>query len=394
MADYGVVETGFIVKRYIDIKADMDSRARANWGETVVTDTNKPLGKFFDVLAWELDLIWQELDNLYQSIGIDSAEGIALDRLVKYKGLRRYTDSYATGQIQITGTPNTLVAKNFLVGKANGVIYRTTNAGTIPDSGVLLLNITSDVIGTRGNAEIGEINLIISPQSGVTSVTNPRVIGNGTDYETDVQLRFRYLTTVGGLSTVESIRATVAAVEGVSSVIVIENPTMSTVNGIPPKAFEVYVFGGNDDDIAQAILDSKAAGIEAYGTTIIEVYDVNNYPHQIGFTRADAITINVQVNVTKNQYYPIDGDTQIKEAITNYIGGVSPSGTQHIGLTINENVILSKITSLVWNVRGVDDVEVLLFKTGDSPAATNVIIGEFEIARTSYDVITITAVTT
>lgn len=388
MPEWGIVQTGFKKKRYIDILADMQARAKANFGDSVVVDTNKPLGKFLDIQAWALSELWEEAEETYMSIAIDSAEGIALDRLVKYKGLRRQTVTTAYGAITISGNPGILINTQFIVGKEDGTTYTVTQEGTIGESGTIDLPITCNYPGSRGNAEIGQVNRIITPITGVSAVTNRRIIVNGHDYEMDSELRERYINTVGGLSTVESIRAATAAVEGVVSNLVIENPTMETDEyGIPPKAFEVYIYGGDDTEIAQSILDSKAAGIQAYGDTIITVYDVNDFPHDIGFTRATVINIQVNVTVTTNQFFPANGFDLIKLEILKYIGGTGPDGTQYPGLKINESVINSYLSSIVWPVGGITDVRVLIAKEGETPADQNIEINRLEIARTDFELI-------
>lgn len=393
MADYGIIETGFNRKRYEDIIADMRARARARFGDTVVLDTNKPLGKIFDVIAWQLAEVWEQTEYVYNGISIDTAEGSQLDAIVKYKGLTRYTERTATGEIQITGTVGLLVPVDFIVAKVNGITYSTTAAVTIGDTGTVVTSIRCNEIGSKGNAEIGEVNQIVTPITGITAVTNIRPIVNGRDNETDAQLRLRYKTTVGGLSTVESIRAAVAAVDGVTSVVVVENVTMETVNGIPPKAFQVYVAGGEDYNIALAILESKAAGIEAFGTTYVEVEDVNGYLHDIGFTRANEVLITVNVNIATNQYYSgTNGVTMIKDMIISYIGGELSDGTQANGLLIHQNVITSYISGLVWGVNGITDVNVTIARDSGTPSTDNIIIGEFEIARTMANIITVTEV--
>ena len=394
MSEFGIVQAGFVRKRYPEILSDMQARARANFGENIVTDTNKPLGKFLDIHAWALAELWEELEETYNSIAIDTASGVALDRLVKYKGLRRLTERASTVDITITGIPNTVVPLGFIVGKDDGTTYTNTKAGTIGSTGVITLPFLCNYVGSRGNAEVGEINLINTPITGINSVTNLRLVTNGQDFETDSMLRQRYIETVGGLSTVESIRAMVASVEGVVSVLVLENPTMEVNDrGIPPKAFEVYVYGGDDMEIAQAILDSKAAGIQAHGQTIIEPVDVNGYTHEIGFTRVDVIMIDVKVTITRNQYWPYNGIELIKQSILGYIGGEAPNGTRFSGLKINENVINSRVMSLTWTVGGVADVEVLIAKEGETLSDNNIIIGEFEIAKTSFDNIEVVFVT-
>ena len=386
MADWGIVPEGFKKKRYVDILADMQARARTNYGENISTDTNKPLGKFLDINAWFYAEIWEVIENVYNCIAIDTASNVALDRLVKYKGLRRRQIRAATVNITIVGDPTLLIPLGFIVGKEDGTTYTNTQAGIIPSEGQITLPFLCNYEGSRGNADIGEINLIITPITGVDSVVNLRLVANGKDFETDSMLRQRYIETVGGLSTVESIRAMVSKVAGVVSVLVIENVTMETdARGIPPKAFEVFVYGGDDMEIAQAILDSKAAGIEAFGQTYMEPEDVNDYTHKIGFTRIGAVPINVQVLVSRNQYWGYDGELLMKQAILEYIGGEAPDGTQFIGLKIAQNVINSRITALVWAAAGVTDIEILMSRDGNPFTDSNITIGEFEIARTTYD---------
>ena len=389
MSDYGIVQAGFKKKRYVEILADMQSRAKANFGETIITDTNKPFGKFLDIQAWALSELWEELEETYNSIAIDTATGIALDRIVKYKGLRRKNEEFATTEdIRINGEPDTAIPLGFIVGKDDGTTYTNLQEGIIPQEGFITLPFKCDYVGSRGNAEIGDVSTIITPITGVTSVLNTRAIVNGQDYETDAILRQRYIETVGGLSTVDSIRAAVSEVPGVVSVIVIENSSMSVDSyGIPPKAIGTFVYGGDDIDVAKALLGAKAAGIQAYGTTLVEVEDTNGFTHEIGFTRADVIMVEVQVTVTRNQFWPVDGVEQIKQNILEYIGGAGPDGTQYPGLKVNETVVHSYIGSLVWPVGGIVDVEVLLAKEGEILSEQNISIGEFEIAKTSFDLI-------
>ena len=389
MADYGIVQTGFSRKHYNQILADMQSRARANFGETINTNTNKPFGKLLDIYAWALSEIWEEAEETYNCIAIDTASGVALDRIVKYKGLRRKTETTATSDdIRINGVSGTAIPIGFIVGKDDGTTYTNTESGEIPAEGFVVLPFVCNYSGSRGNADAETITTIITPITGITSVINTRQIVNGQDYETDSILRQRYIETVGGLSTVDSIRAAVANVEGVVSVLVIENPlTTEDSYGNPPKSFQVFVYGGTDEDVAQAILESKAGGIQAFGTTIVEAIDASGFPHDIGFTRVDTVMIEVQITVTRNQFWPYNGVELIKEKILEYIGGIGPEGKQYSGLKVAQSVVRSYISSLVWPIGGIVDAVVLIAKEGETVAEQNIAIGEFEIARTSFDLI-------
>lgn len=378
---FGITPTGFERKRYIDILADMQSRARTNFGDTIITDTNKPFGKFLDIHAWQIAELWEMLEEVYNSISVDTAEGAALDRLIKYKDLERRVLTAATGTIRVNGTSGTFVGANFIVGKEDGTTYSTTQDGTINGSGYILVPITCNFQGSRGNAEIGEINTIITPLFGVTSVTNESVIANGLDDEKDSDLRERYYSTAGSISNTETIRIAVSAVEGVVSAFIIENATMDEVDGIPPKSFEVYVYGGDDAKIGQAIFNSKAAGIKAFGETEVEVQDVNGNPYTIGFTRPTIVQVIVQINISVNQFFNIASVDELKDKVVQYIGGSTADGTQYNGLGVNANVIRSYINSLAWQITGVVDADTLIAKDGETLGTSNITITRTEISR-------------
>lgn len=384
---FGIQETGFVRKTYQDILSDLQARARTNFGTTVNLDQDKPLGKFLDIIAWFGSEIWEKSEDVYNAIAIDTAEGIQLDRLVKYKGLRRLKVQTASGTIRVFGTPGLSVPSNFIVGKDGGVQYFTSIANIITVDGYVDVEVTCSVQGTRGNADIGLINLIITPITGITSVINLRAFVNGQDNETDEQLRDRFLTTVGGLSTVESIRVAISNVVGVLSQVVIENVTMFPVDGIPAKSFESYVYGGIDEEIALAILNSKPAGIQAFGTTVITTEDINGFTHEIGFTRAEVVSIDVEVTISVNQFFPFNGEQQIKTQIINYIGGTDFDGSQFNGLKIGDSVNRSYIISRVWNIVGLKDVQVKIKKSTDpvfDPDLNIIELTKIQIARCDY----------
>lgn len=69
--------------------------------------------------------------------------------------------------------------------------------------------------------------------------------------------------------------------------------------GRPGKSFEIVVQGGANTDIANAILASKPAGIQAYGvTTTLTVFDIYGNPYLIGFSRPTQVPIFMTLNLT------------------------------------------------------------------------------------------------
>ena len=232
----------------------------------------------------------------------DQAEGIWLDFICALNNIRRYSPEKTLIPLTLTGTPN--------ISKTAGEITVINN-----DTDEYFVNTTAFTIGLGGTADVqfqatsfGDIAAYNSQSyslktasSGLSSVAwnNAGLYQIGRYAESDSELRARRTQTVDltASSTLASITANVSEVDGVTYYNIYENDTMSTVDTIPAKAFEVVVLGGVDTDIAQAILQKKPAGIQAYGTTTNSVTDDDGNSFQIGFTRPSDSPIQFQISM-------------------------------------------------------------------------------------------------
>jgi uncharacterized phage protein gp47/JayE len=196
----------------------------------------------------------------------------------------------------------------------------------------------------------GTINNIETPVSGWDGVINIEDADLGQTQETDGHLRLKREAEIRALGNAskEAIRGAVLRVPGVSTVTVFENDSEFTVDGIPPFSIEVMVEGGEDDDIRQAIYDTKAAGAGTFGNeTGGVVTDSQGFDHEIDFTRPTDLEIYVEADVTVQQgLFPVDGADQIKQAIVDY-GDAQLSG---------KNVVASGLVAAIFTVPGIIDV--------------------------------------
>lgn len=158
---------------------------------------------------------------------------------------------------------------------------------TIGRSNVLILseNLTTVNVTTIANFETeqyGELVLpnetiteIITNVSGLNSVTNLLTPTYGRLQETDIELRHSYLakSAIRSNRMIDSIISQLLNnVVGIESATGYENSTnVADSEGRPPHSIEIVVEGGNDTEIAQVILDKKAAGIQTYGSVEIQV---------------------------------------------------------------------------------------------------------------------------
>lgn len=268
--------------------------------------------------------------------------------------------------------------------------------------------------GTDGNIGRNSITRMPSPPTGVDTTTNPFPTGDteytdrdqvtftsGEDEETDDALRERAedAVTGGGDATHDSIVSElVNNVTGVNSVTIYENKTdddNTGSGGLPPHSFEAVVFGGTDVDIAQAIFDKKAITAYDYGgvngteVTVNITSDINGQVREITFSRPTEVSVDITLDLIIDENYV--GDDDIRNQLTQYIGGTLTNGSEVIGLDVQEDVVIDRLQDIAVGsengVVGLDQsVDGSPIETTPSHTTVDgldvIEIGETEVAQT------------
>jgi uncharacterized phage protein gp47/JayE len=226
----------------------------------------------------------------------------------------------------------------------------------------------------------GSIDTIVTPVAGLASVTN---IGDGVigrDTEDDAELRIRITQAKLGTGNVEAIRSRLLNdVDGVSTVLVIENRTDSVVAGQPAHSIHCIVQGGADQDIADKIWEVKPAGIETYGSETETVVDSQGSNQTIYFSRPTPQYAHVRVTVTPNpeETVPSGAEDAIKNAILEY------GNTFAIGQDMLWQGFIGPIFAATTGIKSVQMELDVTPNPGDSPSYvvdTDVAIGNDELA--------------
>lgn len=367
----GLDEKGFRRKQYYEIEEDLFVRAKNYFGEGINTSVRSPLGMFLRVIAWSLSLLWQLAEQVYNQSFLRYAEGVSLDYLVELGDIKRFQAENSRGEITIYGQEGKLIPRGFLVSTASGISYRTTEDALI-QNGYSTVSIEAIEKGEKGNIPSGSINQIINPEFGIDRIENKAETQFGRNIETDYELRERYRLSFssGGTATIAAIRSKLLSISSVKSAIVLENDTMQSVDGIPPKSIKVIVQGGEDQEVAQAILDTKAAGIHTSGDTVVSVKDDSGLMKEIRFQRARQIVIFCKVRILKNKEFKADED-EINKVISSYFNA----------LKMGEKVVHSMLISTVFQkVSGIDDLTISLSKTESNYQKENIEMQKMEIA--------------
>lgn len=390
--DWGLTEWGFRRPSYEEILDAFESQAREKFqrsGRYPDLTVRSPLGIFLRIWAWIVGLLFQVLEDVYNSQFIDTAVGSSLFQLGRILGLQLLPSQRSGGYIEIDGTPGSIVPEGLLVGTGSGIQFVVMLTGVIDKNGKALLPVQCTEYGEIGNVAVHRINQVITPIAGVDSVINPSETSGGRARETSEQFRDRYYKSVdfaGGVNA-DGIRAEILQnVEGVLAAIVYENDTDEyNAMGLPPHSIEAVIFAGLDHQIAQAIYRRKAAGIQTHGSSMVPVISpTSGQVFKIRFTRPVGIPVwirvsNVRVEVSS---LPSDAEEKIKQALIGYIGSDVTNG-----ISIGEDVVFNKLPCRIFSVPGIIDFSMSISRDGQMYAKENILIGERQKAITNAQMI-------
>lgn len=115
MADYGITDNGFVLKRLQDIINEQRALAvqlfqdQVAPGDVVDTSDSSVIGRFINLDAVGDADLWEVAQMVYSAFDPNSATGIALDNLVAYTGISRFPASPSTAIGLFAGDLNTLI---------------------------------------------------------------------------------------------------------------------------------------------------------------------------------------------------------------------------------------------------------------------------------------------
>jgi hypothetical protein len=204
-----------------------------------------------------------------------------------------------------------------------GAVSPATGSGTAyPTTLVPLLSVNTGPIVALS----GALRNIVGSVTGVDEAINTEDATLGTNAETDAEARARAQDTssVLGGGYRDAIISKIYAVNGVTSVALAVNdgPDLIDPEGRPLCSFEAFVDGGDDTEIANAILQSGAAGVGTFGGVTVTVQDSEGQDIDVSFSRLIATRIYVEATIIKNTdssqgpVYPAGGDDAIKAALS------------------------------------------------------------------------------
>ena len=383
-----IVDGEFDSQSEEEILNAMIADAKEYFGEDLNDGEQAIIRTFYRPIARRLAEAQQDIGLVLESSQIDNAEGMALDMLCALIGLRREFAKRATGVVtfsrSVAGDTDYAIKSGTTVqtDSSEPLRFETTKGVTLTEGD---LTVDAPVEAAEGGAEynIGPNTLTVMPDppTGLSDVTNTADTGGGTNRENDEDLRTRAKEELaeGSRASAPAIINSVQSLDEVTSVAIEIYDAPGEDDG-----FELTIAGGNDQEIAQAILETKAVGDTSFGGNIGTLTTAtgnlpNGQTHDINFSRPTETQIYASCTLSTTEDYA--GATDVRDAIVDYIGGISSTGAEITGLGVGEDLVYGEIEFQIRTVTGVYDVDELYIGTDPNPTGeSNIAISNTEVA--------------
>lgn len=304
-----------------------------------------------ETIAREMAMVYLDLDFVYKSGYLDTAEGGSLDRVVALVGVTRLPAGNPVARVKFTRRPNTAgritVPTGTPVATAAGDRYLTSEPLTLEPGEISReVNAVGESTATAV-AAAGELDRLEVVIAGIAEdeTTNPQPARRLSTPETDDELRRRARAALSGVvrGTNDALKYGLIAVPGVKDVVITEFP-----NGV---AGEIRIEIAYDDDSAdvRAEVDRRIEELRPAGIRALPPVD------------AARVAIDVQVAlVLAGTGLPSAEltalESSIETTLREHLRGVSPGG----------KVRRAQLTSLILRDPRVVDATVTLIPQGQT----------------------------
>lgn len=264
----------------------------------------------------------------------------------------------------LNGLKEAITDQEYSISVENGILVLEDTRKERSNALALSENLTTKSVTTIANFFTERYGKVTLPDGIVSKLVNnipgfdqvknllPPVYGRLR--ETDIQLRQSYLAKSGMRSNtmIESIVAELLNnVPGVESAVGFENNTeVTNSRGLPPHSVEIVAEGGDESEIAQAILRRKAGGIQTYGGVTVEVPGAYGDKIPVRFNRSEYLYTWLRV--------VLHGDPG--RLPTNYVQLTVQSVTEDsAGLTAGTSLLTQLLTDGIYRaVAGITYIDI------------------------------------
>lgn len=115
MADYGVTDKGFVIKRLDEILEEIHTDLTDGFGFNTRMDPQSFLNVLIVTFGGKIAELWEVAQSSYYAKYPSTAEGASLDNAVQYGGIRRGPNKYSYYKLHCTGVDGTTIRQGAVV---------------------------------------------------------------------------------------------------------------------------------------------------------------------------------------------------------------------------------------------------------------------------------------
>lgn len=381
----GITPQGLVVRTASEVLA----RIKAKLAEAFpgIDLSEGPEHQFAGIVAEEVGEFWEALAAAYAAQS-PSSSGLALEEIAALTGTVRRAATRSTVTATVTLDAGATLPAGVVAAVAGFPDSQFRTTASVENTGGVSANFSVPMEAVQLGpvpAPAFTLTEIVTSSSGWTAIINAADAVLGRAIATDAELRAQRLVELAGLGTQseDAIRARVSRVATALSVSIRTNESFLTDgDGRPPKSLEAIVWDGGDvlmpsghaDAVAQAILDTKPAGISAWGVGstigIAQLVTTGEFV-EVEFTRATKLRCYVELEVV------LDGDSG-PEWGTAVQNAVRARAARY---AVGERVYASQLVAgILDDVAGIVAVTSLTIGTSPSPVGASITPAYYEMA--------------
>ena len=371
-----------------EYKTQIETLFKSAFGNDFSVDAETAQGQLIGQLALAFSETDSSIIDMFNGTDIYSAIGIQIDYLASNLRIERKAAQNSEAVCTLTGVGNTLILAGATAEDTNGLKYKLKEPVTISPQGIvsgIFVCQTDGAIVINANT----ITKIMDVVVGWETISNPSNGVTGYLEESNSALIIRYVDSVAknSVSQLSSLTSAITAIADVKLAVVVQNDEDIPVDNkgitLLNNSMAAVVFGGDSQDIINAIGKKKPLGIKTNGDVVGQYVDEYSFlPLQIKFYRAAGVPIEIQLSLKVDSNFPSNGISEIKDNLVSYFEGtfsVTP-GFYKEGMKIGKNVIYSRLFTPINQVVGHELAMFTIGKLGRMLATNDVTIKLNELA--------------
>lgn len=282
MALFGLIKSGFYIKRYPDHLKDFASDVDNQLGFPIDHSPDGVAGAIGAATATGLSILWEQLQVMYESLDPRKAKGMHLDRLA-LGGRKKSANTTTTARIYGTAGYIIRAYEPLVVGTSD--LWYTDQVSIINSAGYVDVTVVAE---TNDQPRIpAEYAMTTSlSNADITHATSLYASSVARSEETDDELRSRLISGQQSSSSTPYSRIMLSALESIPR-----------VDCAVVSKGKIYLWGDYDKVLAANVIwDHSVFGMSYFGDTIADAYGC----HQVGWYQGCIKTFTIDLIIKQS----------------------------------------------------------------------------------------------